>query len=88
MRTIPTRSDAPESDRHLLYEGRTAAQLLAGDVPPESSGVFFREAEVLLCRAHLTPELLRPLGDEAGVVQWWFVDCDACRIDTAFGGAA
>ena len=57
--------------------------------------MFFREAEVILCRAHLTAALLRHLGDETGVVTFGFPDCDACRVDAAMspvgdltGGAA
>lgn len=81
MPTVPTRHDAPETQRHVLYDARMPAQILSGDLPDETAGVFFREAEVVLCRRHLIPEHLSPFGDEMGVVLFGFVDCDACVLD-------
>lgn len=66
---------------HSGHEARTPAQVLAGDIPPEAAGVFFRHAERLLCRTHLTAEHLEHLGDEHGVVLFGFTDCDECWVE-------
>ena len=85
-----TTTNAPrrdQNDRHVLYDQRMPAQILSGDLPDETAGVFLREAEVVLCRQHLIPEHLCPFGEEMGVVLFGFVDCDARLLDPHAGDA-